>query len=543
MQWLALAGLRLSSGVKLVLGLTMAIFTAAGLAREARGGRGFEAVSQRLAVPSRRSVLALWLASSGVAILGDVRWRSLQRMRSAKDVPGTGAGDPPSFILVTFDALSAEDMSLHGYHLPTTPNIDRLAARSIVFDRYYAASGFTTSAVTSIFTGMSVPRHGWYQALDGRLPDKSRSKSLAAILKAHGYTTGAIVGNVAAHPMHIGLEDGFDVLPSPPLPKIWGSDFGYHLTHCGIGRAVEEAVNSRLQYWARFTGIAAPMVTAYPPELAFAQAKAFLDKVKGPYFLWVHVVPPHFPYDAPPPFSGRFLQGPEYRHSRLYESSPLAPLLPNLGTYDPALQPEIDKVRLRYDEYVAYADHAFGDFLKGVEAMGGMANTATIVSADHGENFSNGFWGHGETKMWNGSMHIPLVLHLPGGKARGLRVPGVAGEIDLLPTVLDLAGIDVPPWAEGHSLRPMWEGAETAGRTRAAVGVLGGLQQPVTKGVVAVISADDKYILDIESGQGNLYDLASDPGERRDLSPSRPAKAQALRALAFDVISGGGRHG
>jgi arylsulfatase A-like enzyme len=165
------------------------------------------------------------------------------------------------------------------------------------------------------------------------------------------------------------------------------------------------------------------------------------------------------------------------------------------------------------------------------------ADTVTVVSADHGENFNRGFWGHGGTTLWNSSIHIPLIINLPGGKAAGTRVSGVAGEVDLLPTVLDLAGIAVPFWAEGRTLRRMWEGGATDNRTHIAINVLGGLDRAIARGAIAIVSWPDKYILDIESGRGNLFDLAKDPDETHDLSDEHPGRAGELRRVAIEHLS------
>jgi arylsulfatase A-like enzyme len=531
-RWLELLGIVIPGWFKISLVATVLLLVCVFLAKEFRSPGTLERTSRRLAAPSRRSFLALWLLSAGTALWGGVRWRRLYGI-SANPKDHAGAEARPNFILITFDSLSADDMSLYGYRHETTPNMDRLAARSIVFDRYYSAATFTSSAVTSILTGKNVFRHGWYQALSGRIPNEKQHESLGTILKANGYTTAAVVANIAAHPMHLGLEDGFDVLPSPALPKMPGSDFAYHLTKTGIGRTVEEAVGGRLMSWASSTGLVPPPVTPDAPDVAFAQAELFLSKVKGPSFLWVHLVPPHFPYDAPAPFSGRFLPGPEYRKVDVYAGTVLSAIP---GDYDPRLQSEIDKIRMRYDEYIAYVDHEFGAFHARLEQLMS-GNTVMMVSADHGENFNHGFWGHGGTTLWNSSMHIPLIINLPGGKAAGIRVSGVAGEVDVLPTVLDLAGIAVPSWAEGRTLRRMWEGGETENRTHIAINVMGGLERAIQRGGIAIVSWPDKYILDIESGRGNLFDLANDPEETHDLSDEHPDRASELRRVTIEHLS------
>jgi arylsulfatase A-like enzyme len=223
----------------------------------------------------------------------------------------------------------------------------------------------------------------------------------------------------------------------------------------------------------------------------------------------------------------------------VYGSSPLAAVVAwdggsNFSHYRAVLQPEIDKFRLRYNEFIAYADDAFGRFIGKADALPNAAETVVMVSADHGENFAHGFWGHETSEMWQPTIHVPLAVRLPGKAAAGHRISGLAGHIDLMPTILDLAGAPVPSWCEGGSLLPIWRGGGgQQQRRRFAEMIDSPLRRPITSGGIAVLEGDDKFVLNIASGAGRLYDLATDPFEEHDLSRARPERAQVLRNAAL----------
>ncbi len=115
-------------------------------------------------------------------------------------------------VLISFDALTAQDMSLYGYGLPTTPQFERLAQRSYNFVNFVSTSDFTTPAVASLLTGQYPLTNRVFQ-LYGHIPHRLRKDNIAWILRQHGYTTAAIVTNPAAHPLALRLANSFSILP------------------------------------------------------------------------------------------------------------------------------------------------------------------------------------------------------------------------------------------------------------------------------------------------------------------------------------------
>jgi arylsulfatase A-like enzyme len=488
-------------------------------------------ISGNLGMLSRRSVLLAALAAGGLAWAGGVRWRRFALDRPHAAAPGSPRG--PNILLITFDALAAGDTSLYGYTLPTTPHLARFAEGGLVFERYYTASNFTTASVATMMTGVGVPRHG-IRTIRSRLARSWAPASLPALLQEAGYRTGAIVSNPAAHPLHLGLDQAFDDLPPPPLREgAVFSDWAYHLTGTDLGRDLQQAIGDRRTAFETKVLPMREVRADYPIDPALDHAREFIAGQTGPWFLWLHLMPPHHPYAPSGDTEGRFLAGDAYTG---LPGSDAGLQGVSYGTvYKAELQPEIDKLRLRYDEFIADADQRVGAFLDELSQAGHLKETAIIVSADHGEAFDHGVWGHEGRFMWESVIHVPLIIRLPDGPSG--RVTGLAGGVDLMPTLLDIAGIKAPTGLDGASLRPLWSGAETAGRQRSSVLITSAYGAPPAQGIVAILEGDERYIHDIASDTGALYDLAQDPGETVDLSTARPERTAALRDVARRVLA------
>jgi len=463
---------------------------------------------------TRRAVIAAGLGAAVVSVA-----RPGLPLRST-----VGAVLPRSqrrnIILVTFDALSAEDMSLYGYHLPTTPNIDAFARTSSVFDNFYSCSTFTTSSVASMLTGRYPLNtrvfHPW-----GHLRAENRDKTLLNELRAAGYRTAASVSNVLAYPPRLGVE--FDIAPTPPVkgviaaPPVLMDDALFLQNH-------ERII---LEY--RMPKLFGTTQSRFPPELCFAQAEALLGLLTPPFFLWVHVMAPHDPYQPSPPFLNRFVGGGDMR--MISEIGPL--LYESSRQYNLRDQPTFDRWRLRYDEWIAQTDAAFGQFQSRLESRGTLSNTAVIVSADHGESFQGGTWGHASRTQLRQVVHVPLILRLPS-QADGQRIVLVADQTALAPTILGVAGVPTPEWMDGKSLMPAINSAATNDVNGIAFTQFfqtDSVFKPVRHGTVGAINGKHQYVFDLESGKGSLYELAHANSQDNDIAASEPHIAASMREM------------
>jgi arylsulfatase A-like enzyme len=481
---------------------------------------------------SRRTAIATGVGTAALAAADFV----LARTAPATVQAVRGLARPkPNILLITFDALSAEDLSLYGYRLPTTPNLDAFAGQATVFNNFCSASTFTTPSVATILTGLHPSESRVYHIPD-RFRGAGAEKSLPQLMRAAGYATGASISNPYAWFLADSLNDAYDVLPAPPyrtgaLKHLWDAGAPLHQRSPVGSRAQEFAdletvwdyVPDSLERWSprRF----GRLQSGYPPAASFGQAHEVMSKLGDGYFLWVHVMAPHLPYLPDPADRGRFLASDEMRTEQQQEPLKWWP------HYDPSQQPQVDKARLRYDEFVASADRAFGAFLSQVDRT----NTVVIVSADHGESFEGGVYTHVTAYQTRPVIHIPLIIRMPG-QTETHRIEFTADQSALAPTILELAGQPKPQWMPGRSLAEWVKGNRLGtgeGLAFTQHFANNALSKPLRTGTVGVIDSHNQYVVDLATGKGNFRSLSEAHIWDRDHSAENPAAVDAMRAALY----------
>jgi arylsulfatase A-like enzyme len=369
----------------------------------------------------------------------------------------------PSIVLVVLDGASAERMGLYGGGRETTPAIDALGRESVVFDAAVSQAVYTIASIGSLLTGQYPERHQSVSFAD-RLRDDV--VTLPSILSRAGYRTAAFAGNAVVSKT-FGLDRGYG-----EFVPVWERE-GY----TGRGDSVVSAVRSWLE-----------------------------SRPEEPFFAYVHLREPHFPYTPPPPFDTRFGPAAPFPEG-LEESSLVEELNRKAASGEPLPEDVLARVRGLYLGNLAYADFLVGEILSMLEP-----STAVIVTADHGEAlFEHGFLGH-NTQLYEESIHIPLLIRAPGLAPR--RVSDLVELIDLTPTIVELAGLAGAPEAsrfQGRSLVPAMTGGSLPKQKLAFSRTLW------AKPRYSVRSERFKLIWDSRTGASELYDLASDPDERAGL--------------------------
>ncbi|HVO11925.1 MAG TPA: sulfatase-like hydrolase/transferase [Vicinamibacteria bacterium] len=224
------------------------------------------------------------------------------------------------------------------------------------------------------------------------------------------------------------------------------------------------------------------------------RALAWLERrPAGPLFLWVHLYDPHDPYDPPEPFRSRFAQAP-------------------------------------YDGEVAAVDAACGALLDGLRRAGIATAAVIAVAGDHGESLG----AHGEDThgvfLYDETIHVPLLLHLPGDAAAGRRVGVRVGLVDLAPTLLEATGVSVPAAMQGRSLLGLVRGSRRQDQPAYAES-----EYPRRVfGWSGLAAWRDQRFLLVEAPRRELYDLRADPSASRDLAAERPAVVSGM-AAALDA--------
>ena len=379
-------------------------------------------------------------------------------------LPWLGCPDPtpsvraegPSVVLYLVDTLRPDHLGVYGYPRETSPRLDAFARDAVVFENAYSPSSWTRPATASLLTGLSPGRHGATGRVDV-LPDEVRL--LSEHFQEAGYRTLGLVTN-------------------PNVIPLWGFDQGFDLF---------EDVDSRSR------GASADVLM----DRVLEQLDALPPDT--PFFLYVHALDPHEPYEPPPDWAQPFEGG---------------------GRRDVAL----------YDGEIAFGDYHFGRLLDRLRARGQYEEALVVFVSDHGEEFEeHGGTGHGHA-LFEESVRIPLLVKLPGNERAGARVSGIATLMDVAPTVLAALGRPVPADLDGVDL--LSDPSATRGERPLFLDLELDWHRGRTDIVRGVRVGDRKYLRRMRPVEGELlFDLASDPGETADLRESSPEEAAELAAL------------
>jgi arylsulfatase A-like enzyme len=451
---------------------------------------------------------------------------------SALTYPST----PTNIILVTFDALAAENMSLYGYFRETTPQMDMFAEESYIFNNMYAGYNSTAPSVISLLTGKYPTTHGavtnWYFHIERGV----RDENIAALMRTGGYQTAAVVSNYLAHPMHNMTYESFDYLRYPYVKLLWSEVFLSEIImrlariECFPGYIVDFVRRYQdllIKLSPRHSAVNTQPL--WPASLTFQEAIDYLESADSPFFLWVHVIPPHDPYLPSDKFKYAFLK------EKVFDSYRDQLRIEHLQQYENEFQPTVDKLRSRYDEFLLDTDYEFGLFLEAVKRLGHYEDSIIIVSADHGESFEKGVLMHGGQYLYQPMIHIPLIIHMPG-QEQGKRTSSNAETVDIAPTILELTGLEIPGWIEGESLVKAMQGDHVSDKPRFSMSLKKGRGGVFAWGTVAVIKDGYKYIYALEDGWGELYNLETDPGEMDDIVRAHVGKAAELKGLILEKL-------
>lgn len=408
-------------------------------------------------------------------------------------------------VLVVVDTLRADHLGLYGYGRGTSPRLDDLARQATVFDAAWSAAPWTLPSVMSIMTSRYPSSHKVEN--DGlKLP--AGVPTLAETLQPAGYATGGFVSHVYVSDT-FGFGRGFEVFEDFGL-----SQPGYRL-EAGMEPPADRVTDAALA-WLNCQG-------------------------RRPVFLLVHYFDPHWPYAPPEPY--RALYPNPY-------AGPLDASYDSISRYLDPLVPIPEEYRRflidRYDGEVRFVDDQIGRLFEGITASGRAARSWVIVTADHGEEFKDhGSMGHGR-RLYEETVRVPLIIgrpsRAPAGRGAGAvaaaRVAVPVSGIDLFPTIMALTGVKAPGGLQGASLVPLLRAGPGPAGDRPLVCEtirLNAHQKAVRRKALKLIQSMDE-------NRTELYDLAADPLERRDLSAERPEERRALVRALFsqvDFLSGG----
>ncbi len=351
----------------------------------------------------------------------------------------------PNIILVTYDALTAKDMSVYGYNKQTTPFISEWAKTATVFEKCEASANATYEAVPSLMTGKRVWSHRRFHSDAGTI-DNIKTESLPLLLKNNGYYNMAFTANDIASVEKLGMSDSFHVNYSnnatiAPV-TIYGLLRKYLFEYFGTEIKLYDWILKEdfiLHMILPDDSFKYPYKNEYPVEKVF---DLFLSEISSdsrePFFAWIHLFPPHAPYMPPEQYVGMFDPSPKFRTVKSQSA------LINQRYFTQEQQADADIVRSRYDEFIRYCDKQFEYLIEQLSQKNMLKNSVIILSSDHGESFEHGFFTHGsQTTLYEEMTHIPLIIKEPAQKeARRIGFP--VEMTDIPATILDIANVPVP---------------------------------------------------------------------------------------------------
>jgi len=441
-------------------------------------------------------------------------------------------------IWIVADTLRRDHLGCYGNPYIKTPALDALAARSVRFDRHYAGGFPTMPARADFFTGR------WTMSFMGWDPLPEGVTTVAQVLAGQGFHTAAMVDTPFFIRHGMNYDRGFQTFvmvsgqegsPTRLQPK-------YH----------HEARDSRAG-WRHESDWNAPRT--------ITQAMEWLElHYKEDFFLYIDTWDPHEPWDAPayytelywPAYDGEVIQ-PPYAH------------WPDVPAFT---EERVRKAHATYCGEITMVDTWLGYLLRRVENMGLLKDTAIIFTSDHGFYFGEhggcfgkmifgkrpdgtlyrhtdkgAQWDH--SPLYEELVSVPLLVYVPGTPPA--HYAGLTSAIDLMPTALDVLGLQAPAWVEGQSLLPKTRQPDLPGRDFVVstipfgvpgdeVGSVDNVRRQMTGFETTVTTQDWSLIYSLTPGRSELYHLAADPYQERNVIAERPDIARELHGRLVDFM-------
>jgi arylsulfatase A-like enzyme len=414
---------------------------------------------------------------------------------------------PQTVILIQGDTLRTDHLDLFGYERKTAPTLRRLAGEGALFRNAVTQTSWTKAATPSVHTSLYPSTHGVHKIPD-RLP--SSAATVAEAYREAGYATVSF-SSVAFTGAFTNLHQGFEEL---------------HEAESTVGRAGPKGAKTAREYVDRLVD--------------------WLDDHRDvPSFVFLHVFDPHSPYEPNRPFDTTWAD-PKGRDEYVRQQEALKKVVkdPFMAVRGMATPEEMRQAGIDPEFYLRYSKDWYDGSILGmdtelgrlVERLGELSlrdRSLIAFYADHGEEFhEHGRMFHGET-VYGEMIRVPLILWAPGRVPAGLDVQEPVQLIDVMPTLLELSGLQVPKVAQGQSLRPLLVkpggagavSAESGWRRRPLVAErqpMGGTEHPRADESYAIMDGGFKLVHNVlrppEKPEFELFDFMADPHDRKNIA-------------------------
>jgi arylsulfatase A-like enzyme len=448
----------------------------------------------------------------------------------------------PNIIVILFDALSAFNLSLYGYPRRTTPNLERFAARATVYHNHHSAGNYTTPSTASLFTSTYPWTHRAYN-LSSLISPQVLPNNIFSLLDG-SYHQAAFAQNTFAdmllYQFHKHLDrhepvDRFSLAGRTFYDGIFRRDAIYGMksmdqflfkreeAHGSLFLSILNDLATQASYQIQSSRMKASYPSGLPrlanTDVYFDLSQVvdgvmdLLDDLPQPHFTYLHFMPPHMPYVPRRKFIGMFDDGwspPPIKKHRL------APGVP---------QERLNNLRTSYDEFVADLDSELGRLLDHLHATGLLETSYVIITSDHGELFERGVSGHSTPLVFEPGIRVPLVISAPGQQSRR-DVHTLTSNVDLLPSFMQMAGLEIPGWAEGRPLPGLRDETDPTRPIYLLEAKANPAYGPLRKATLMLMRGPYKLVhylgYKYYSDNYEFYDLENDPSELQNLYPDHP---------------------
>lgn len=450
------------------------------------------------------------------------------------------AGDKPNLLFVWTDQQRADTMAAYGNAHFRVPAMNRLAEKSVVFDRYYVTQPVCTPSRSSILTGLWPHQSG---TINNNVPLPATARCWPELLSDSAYRCGYFgkwhLGDeiFAQHGFHdwAGIEDGYIPHYSAARDRNARSAYHHFLLDHGYKPNTQQGTFSR--------GFACGLPAKHcKPSFLAARAEEFIERNRAnPWLLSVNFLEPHSPYTGPyndlhssleapvPPNYPGPMEGREPRHLAARRE---ATLNQRVEGQDLRQRAGWERLNRNYAGLCSQVDQALSRILWALETSGQAHNTVIVFTSDHGEMMgAHSLTGKGVT--FEESLRVPLLIHVPFRGFRERRVRRPVSAIDLVPTVLDLLGRKRDEALPGESLTRVMNG-EAPAEDHVFVEWNTDVRTPRYRGVV---SPDGWKLTLHEDDHHTLFHRPSDPLELRNRYDTGGEAARVASALRKRIES------
>ena len=377
-------------------------------------------------------------------------------------------------VILLLDALRADHLGVYGYDRNTSQNIDKLANNALIYNNLIAASGWTTSSLPSIITGMYPSVHNVYEIRSDKLEEGFTT--IFEVLKQNNYKTALF------NPYHEGIVKGYESAAQ-------GVDYYYNKfdeTQSSEPYLRAELLNEEFYKW-------------------------FNQKEDGKFFAFVHYGDIHYPYNPPEPYGNLYVEKPG-----------------KISLYADALSDNDRKFSIaKYDGAINYLDYEIGGLIEFLKEKGIYNNTIIIITSDHGEEFlEHGDLTHGR-QLYREVLNSPFIISAPN-KFDGIKYDKLLSGVDIAPTILDLLNIKSNLSFDGISA------LNDQDKDRYIFSELRNKAFGKNHIVLSLQNAKYHYIFNVESGLEELYDKENDYNELINIAKKEKEISSKMRKILFD---------